>query len=131
MVIHEYLDRLSLKMKATLGSTKRKTRTNLAPSVDFNDAVFPRLGIQRILNITFPYHAEMSDNLESSTPKHVVLFIWECLRRSDDDAVAGMCTKWVEVLPTYINDGKTAALFTFNHVIARFGVPTQLVTDHG
>ena len=39
--------------------------------------------------------------------------------------------KWVEAMPTYLNNGKTAALFTFNHIIARFGVPKQLVTAHG
>jgi len=29
------------------------------------------------------------------------------------------------------NDGTSAALFIFNHVISRFGVPRELVTDHG
>ena len=40
-------------------------------------------------------------------------------------------TKWVETMPTYLNDGKTVTLFTFNHIIARFKVPKQLVNDHG
>ena len=40
-------------------------------------------------------------------------------------------TKWAEAMPTYAEDGKTAALFLFNHVIARFGVPQSIVTDHG
>ena len=40
-------------------------------------------------------------------------------------------TKWVEEMPTYAEDGKTAALFLFNHVIARFGVPQAVVTNHG
>ena len=39
-------------------------------------------------------------------------------------------TKWAEVMPTYAEDGKTASLFLFNHVIARFGVPQSIVTDH-
>ena len=34
-------------------------------------------------------------------------------------------------MPTYVEDGKTTALFLFNHVIARFGVPQSIVTDHG
>ena len=34
-------------------------------------------------------------------------------------------------MPTYVEDGKTAALFLFNHVIARFGVPQSIITDHG
>ena len=41
-------------------------------------------------------------------------------------------TKWAEAcMPTYAEDGKTAALFLFNHVIARFRVPQSIVTDHG
>ena len=31
--------------------------------------------------------------------------------------------KWAEDMCTYAKDGKTATLFLFNHVIARFGVP--------
>ena len=40
-------------------------------------------------------------------------------------------TKWDEAMPTYAEDGKIVALFIFNHVIARFGVPQSIVTDHG
>ena len=40
-------------------------------------------------------------------------------------------TKWAEAMPTYVEDGKTAALFLFNHIIARFGVSQSIVTDHG
>ena len=39
--------------------------------------------------------------------------------------------KWDEAMPTYAEDGKTTALFLFNHVIARFEVPLSIVTDHG
>ena len=39
-------------------------------------------------------------------------------------------TKWDEAMPTYAEDGKTTSLFLFNHVIARFGVPQSIVTDH-
>ena len=34
-------------------------------------------------------------------------------------------------MPTYAEDGKTAALFLFNHIIARFGVLQSIVTNHG
>ena len=40
-------------------------------------------------------------------------------------------TKWTEAIPTYAEDGKTAALFLFNHIIARFRIPRAIVTDHG
>jgi transposase InsO family protein len=39
--------------------------------------------------------------------------------------------RWAEAMLTYLNDGKIAALFTFNHIIERFRVPKQIVTDHG
>ena len=40
-------------------------------------------------------------------------------------------TKWVEEMPTYVEDGRTVALFLFNHIIARFRIPRAIVTDHG
>ena len=40
-------------------------------------------------------------------------------------------TKWAEVMPTLVVDGKIAAQFLFNHVITRFEVPQAIVTDHG
>jgi hypothetical protein len=40
-------------------------------------------------------------------------------------------TKWAEVMPTFLNNGRTATLFMFNHIIASFGVPHDIVIDHG
>eukprot|EP00253_Pinus_taeda_P031448 PITA_31448 len=40
-------------------------------------------------------------------------------------------TKWAEAMPTFKADGKTATIFVFNHIIARFGVPQAIITDHG
>ena len=39
-------------------------------------------------------------------------------------------TKWAKAMPTYAKDGKTAALFLFNHIVARFGVLQSMITDH-
>eukprot|EP00253_Pinus_taeda_P033007 PITA_33007 len=39
--------------------------------------------------------------------------------------------KWDEAMPTLNNSGETYALFFFNHVVSRFGVPQAIVTDHG
>ena len=38
--------------------------------------------------------------------------------------------KWDEAMPTYKNDNETAALFLFNQIISRFGIPREIVTDH-
>jgi hypothetical protein len=40
-------------------------------------------------------------------------------------------TKWVEAMPIIKSDGKTVAFFVFNQIIARFGIPSEIVTDHG
>eukprot|EP00253_Pinus_taeda_P004230 PITA_04230 len=40
-------------------------------------------------------------------------------------------TKWAEAMPTLNNNGETATLFLFNHVVSRFGVPQAIVIDHG
>jgi IS30 family transposase len=39
--------------------------------------------------------------------------------------------KWAEAMPTIKSDGKTAAVFVFNQIIARFGIPRDIVIDHG
>lgn len=39
-------------------------------------------------------------------------------------------SKWAEAIPTYNVDGITATQFLFNNVIACFGVPQAIVTNH-
>jgi hypothetical protein len=40
-------------------------------------------------------------------------------------------TKWAKAMLKFHNTGKTATLLIFNHIIAHFGVPQDIVTDHG
>ncbi len=40
-------------------------------------------------------------------------------------------TKWAEAMPTFTNDRNIVALFIFNHIITRFGIPQSIMTDHG
>lgn len=40
-------------------------------------------------------------------------------------------TKWAKVMHTYNNTGKMTTYFFFNHVISSFGVPQEIVMDHG
>jgi hypothetical protein len=39
--------------------------------------------------------------------------------------------KRVEAMPTFKDDSETTTLFLFNQIIARFGVPREIVTNHG
>ena len=40
-------------------------------------------------------------------------------------------TKWVEAMPNFGNDSETTTLFLFNQFISCFGIPKEIVTDHG
>jgi hypothetical protein len=40
-------------------------------------------------------------------------------------------TKWVEAMQTFNNDGETMTIFIFNQIVARFGIPKEIFTDHG
>jgi transposase InsO family protein len=40
-------------------------------------------------------------------------------------------TKWVESIPAVKSDGNIVAFFVFNQIITRFGIPSEIVTDHG
>jgi len=52
-------------------------------------------------------------------------------RHSYAIVVVDYFTKWVEAMPTFVEDEKPAVLFIFNHTISRFGVRQSIVTDHG
>ena len=40
-------------------------------------------------------------------------------------------TKWTEAMPIVKSNGETAAHFIFNQIITQFGIPKELVTNHG
>ena len=40
-------------------------------------------------------------------------------------------TKWAEAMPTVKSNGEIAAHFVFNQIITWFGIPKELVTEHG
>ena len=37
----------------------------------------------------------------------------------------------VEAIPIVKHEGKIVSFFVFNQIIARFGIPSEIVTDHG
>ena len=40
-------------------------------------------------------------------------------------------TKWAEAMPTFKADWETTDFFVFNQIIAWFGIPKVIVTNHG
>jgi hypothetical protein len=65
------------------------------------------------------------------SPLHHVIAIGPFSKWGINIVAIDYFTKWVEAMPTYSNDAKTATLFIFNHIISHFGVPKSIVTDHG
>ena len=45
--------------------------------------------------------------------------------------VVDYLTKWAKAMPTVKSNSETAAHFVFNQIITRFGIPKDLVTNHG
>ena len=39
--------------------------------------------------------------------------------------------KWAEIMPMVKSDGETATHFLFNQIITQFGIPKELITNHG
>jgi hypothetical protein len=39
--------------------------------------------------------------------------------------------KWDKAMCTVKSDGKTTTFFVFNQIVAWFGIPSEVVTDHG
>ena len=46
-------------------------------------------------------------------------------------SVVDYFTKWVKHMLTFTRDDETTTNFVFNHIIARFGIPREIVTDNG
>ena len=40
-------------------------------------------------------------------------------------------TNWAEAMPIVKSDGKTTSFFIFNQIIVRFGILSEIITDHG
>jgi hypothetical protein len=40
-------------------------------------------------------------------------------------------TKWVDAMPTVKSNGNTTTFFVFNHIITRFGISSEIVTEYG
>lgn len=55
------------------------------PSIDLDNAVFPRRRIERVLNVTLADDSEMPNNFERSGSQHVVFIVRQSLRRCDND----------------------------------------------
>ena len=56
------------------------------------------------MDVALAHDAEMTDDLESGGPKHVVLIVRERLRRSHDNGIAGVSAEGVKVLHVAADD---------------------------
>ncbi len=49
--------------------------------IDLDDAVLQGRRVQGVLNVTFAYNAEVTDNFDGCLPEHVVLLVGQRLAR--------------------------------------------------
>lgn len=75
------------------------------PCINLDHAIFPRLGIEGILDITLPNDTEMPNHLDRSAPQHVVLVVIESLTGGDDDRVACMGSQGIKIFHVAADDG--------------------------
>lgn len=73
-------------------------------SVDLDNAILSGIGVESILDVTFADDTEMTDNFQSSRPKHVVFIVGQCLGRCDDDRITGMRAKGIKILHVTTDD---------------------------
>ncbi|GKT92902.1 LOW QUALITY PROTEIN: hypothetical protein Ct61P_10752 [Colletotrichum tofieldiae] len=78
-----------------LGSKGRGSRQS---GVDLDNAVLPGKGVQGILDVALSDNTQVADDVDSRGTKHVVVFVGQGLRRSNNDGVTGVNAERVEVL---------------------------------
>jgi hypothetical protein len=74
------------------------------PGIDFDDAIFLGVGVQRVLNVTFSDDTQVPNDLESSRAKHMVFIIRKGLGGGNDDRISSVCTKRVKVFHVTADD---------------------------
>ncbi|CAI6053242.1 unnamed protein product [Clonostachys chloroleuca] len=71
------------------GSLGGKGRRSRETGVDLDDAVLPREGVQRILNVALTDDAQMPDDIDCCSAEHVVVLIRQSLGGGNDNGVTG------------------------------------------
>jgi len=74
------------------------------PSINLDHAIFSRLGIEGILDITLPDDTKMPNHLDRSASQHVVLVIIQGLTGGDDNRVTRMCSQGIKVFHVATDD---------------------------
>ena len=67
------------------------------PRIDFDNDIVGALGVERELHVAAAFHAKLADDRQRGRTQHLVFVVGKCLRRGDDDAVAGMYADRVDV----------------------------------
>ncbi|RUP46404.1 hypothetical protein BC936DRAFT_147001 [Jimgerdemannia flammicorona] len=83
-----------------------------------NRALTSMIQIQRILDVAFADDAQVPDNVHGGGTKHVVVFIRQGLRWSDNNGVAGVDAEWVKVL--HVAHGDTVVHAVADDLVLNF-----------
>lgn len=69
-----------------------------------NDHVLPADGVKSVLDVALSDDTDVSNNLDSSSPEHMVFIISQRLGRRDDDRIPGVRSERIKVLHVAAND---------------------------
>ena len=93
------------------------------PRIDLDHPVVLAVGAESVLDVALADNAEMPDNVDGGLPQEMVFVVGEGLRRSDDDALAGMDPERVHVLHVADRDAVVEAVA--DHLVFDFLPPAQ------
>jgi hypothetical protein len=71
-----------------------------------------RVRVESVLNVALSYNSEVTNDIDGSGSKHVVVGVGKGLRRSDDNRISGVNTERIKVL--YPFEARQLCTFTGN-----------------
>ena len=103
------------------------------PRIDFDDDIVGALGVERELHVAAAFHAKLADDRQRGRTQHLVFVVGKCLRRGDDDAVAGMYADRVDVFHVADHDtivGRVTDDFVLDFLPTGHAALDQHLRDH-
>ena len=83
--------------------------------------------VEGILHVALSHYTDVTHNLDRQCAQLVILAVGECLRRSDDDTLAGVNAERVEIL--HVTYGNTVVVLVAHNLIFNFLPSLETLLD--
>ena len=97
------------------GSLGSQSGRAAKPRIDLDDTIVFRFGVKSILYVTLAHNTQMAYDTNSQRTEFMIFGVGKCLRRSNDDRLAGMNAQRVEIL--HIADRDTVVISVAHHFV--------------